>query len=159
MINALLATPSPDPTWASGDSGGIDWLTLIMSLLVGVLSGVIGAFITSRAQRKIAKEAARERAEQALWSFQRALRDYASEMEGSWIKDANYFTRTSQEQVEEARRGAYPYRRYLDKAQVKLLTRNSFVLDDPGSDPLMPASDAFDWANELEAHLLVKFDK
>lgn len=158
MIDLLLAVQNPDSASAPGDAGGIDWLTLIVSVLVGVISGVLSAVITSRTQRKLAKEAARERAEQALWSFQRALSDYASEAEGHWVKDVDYFTRTGKDEIEAARKAAYPYRRYLDKDQVKkLLKRNWFVQDDPGGDPLTSANDALDWARLLEEHLSAKF--
>ncbi len=156
MIGFLSVTPTPPPT--PGGQEGPDLLTIVISIVVGAVSGVLGAIITSRSQRKIAAEAARERAEQALWGFQRALSDYASEAEGSWIKDADYFTSTSREKLEAARQAAYPFRRYLEKDQRrKLLGRNWFVQDNPVGDPLAPANDVFEWAAELERQLDKKF--
>lgn len=65
---------------AATASQGIDWPTVLVSLLVGLGGGVVSALITGGQQRKAARSTARAQASTALWNFQRTLHDFAVEM-------------------------------------------------------------------------------
>lgn len=156
LLAVFAETPSP-PADASAHDQVIDWLTVVVSLIAGLLGGVIGALITSRTQKKLARDSARAVASKALWNFQRAIKDFAAEAEGHEARDNSYFTKTTREHLETARQEAYPYRSYLGADYEHLVGRNWLGDYDPYGDPMAPVDDWFKWAKELEARLNVVF--
>lgn len=157
LLTALIASPAPSPPSPTHDQA-VDWPTVVVSLIVGVAGGVVGALITSATQRKLARDAASATANQALWGFQRALNDFAAEQEGAIIRDGDYFTKTTREDLEAARRLAYPHRGYLGAEYTKLVSRNWLGDWDPHGDPLRPVEDWSKWSNDLEGRLNVVFE-
>ncbi len=76
---------APAPTSAPG----IDWLTVVVSLIVGLGGGVLSAFVTGKVQAGLARSSARDTAAAALWNFHRTLHDYALELEAPLIRDGS----------------------------------------------------------------------
>ena len=129
----------------------IDWVTVGVAIVAGLGSGVLAAWITAFTQRKIARNAAKREASKALWNYQRTLRDYALERESRLIRDGTVpFTETSPDDIEAARRAAYPYLAYLGKKHTDLVARNwlpEFALD---THPLLDVNEMFAWSKETQ---------
>lgn len=138
------ATSDPD--------GVLGWATIVISVISGLGSGALGALIAAKIHRGIAQAERRDKAQQALWSYHRVLRDWASEAEANAIHESR-FTTTNEVQLNAARAVAYPFRSYLAKDKQALLTRNSLPdwHQEMGS---MGVAIEFDqWAQDLETEL------
>ena len=136
------------------------WITILISLIVGLGGGVIGAVIAASNQTKLAREARRATAQAALWTFQRTIRDLATEEELHEIRDGTYaFTNTKPDDLAAARAAAYPFRGYLAQARRRLLERVWIDDYDPRVDPLRRSDDLDNWAKDLEQAILDSFVK
>lgn len=158
MLTRMTPTPLPTVEAGSGDPT-FGLATVIVSLVVGLLGGAISAFITTKAQKHIARANARATAASALWTFQRTLHDYGSEGESHFVDDGSVtFTKTSAEDIASARVAAYPYRGYLgDKAT--LVERHWRAEGWEGDDPLIPYNDVYKWSQELGSAIKAEFGK
>ncbi|MFJ2503582.1 hypothetical protein [Microbacterium sp. NPDC087592] len=155
---AIAAAVSPTPSFvAPNHDQVVDWVTVSVSLVAGLLGGLLGALISSGTQKRLAKDAAKATASRAMWNFHRAIRDFAAEAEGHWVRDQSYFTKTTREHLEAARQDAYPYRGYLGPNHEHLVSRNSLGDYDPHGNPMDEVDDWFKWSTELEKRLKVVF--
>jgi hypothetical protein len=135
------------------------WLTVVLSLITGLGGGVIGAVIGDRRQRLIARQARRDLAERALWTYHRVLLDWSSAMEADAIHGDPPFTSADQKTLNRARNKAYPYRSYLAADKQKLVTRN-WLPEWTDRGGAMGVSEEFlTWAEELAAELDRLFGK
>ena len=145
-------------TAPTGDQG-IDWATVIVSLVVGVLGGVVSALITTAAQRGLARSTARAAASSALWTFQRTLHDFGVEGESHFVDTGSVtLTTTTSEDIARARAVAYPYRDYL-KDKASLVERLWRPEGWEGEDPTVPYNDVYKWSQDLADAIKAVFGK
>jgi hypothetical protein len=144
---------------AATASQGIEWPTVMVSLLVGLGGGVVSALVTGGQQRKAARSTARAQASTALWNFQRTLHDFAMEMESPLIRDGTRpLTNTTAGDIAAQRVLAYPHKSYLGE-NAKLVARLWYADWEQGMDPMVPSDDVWQWSKDLDAALTATFGK
>lgn len=131
-----------------------NWPTVVGTLVLSIGGSIGAAWIAGSSTRAAASKPSRESARVALWGFERALRDAASEEESREIRDGTeIFTTTTPDDLAQARKAAYPYITYLKRRDRKHLRANWIDEWDPRVDPLARSHAMFKRAEALEQAL------
>ena len=117
-------------------SQGMD-IAVLFGFVGAIVGGTVAAVIAGRANLRLAREARRERAAEALWEYQRTLLGYAASswFEGGYTGDSLHFATAELDDVRAAYKAAYPWSGYLsDDAKRDLFLEAWLKIGEPPYD-------------------------